>query len=54
MSDFCFVHAADLHLDSPFEGIHNVNPDFARDLKKFNRWEVKEYVLFNCPSSANF
>lgn len=32
-SDFCFVHAADLHLDSPFEGIHNINPDFARDLK---------------------
>ena len=30
---FCFVHCADLHLDSPFEGIHNLNPDIAAILR---------------------
>jgi exonuclease SbcD len=27
--DFCFVHAADLHLDTPFEGVRAGSPDVA-------------------------
>src|SRR5579871_5781784 len=27
--DFCFVHAADLHLDTPFEGVRASAPDVA-------------------------
>jgi DNA repair protein SbcD/Mre11 len=30
---FCFIHAADLHLDTPFEGISLVSPDLARRLR---------------------
>jgi DNA repair exonuclease SbcCD nuclease subunit len=31
--DFCFVHAADLHLDSPFTGIRTVSPKLAGQLQ---------------------
>jgi DNA repair exonuclease SbcCD nuclease subunit len=31
---FCFVHCADLHLDSPFEGIHTAAPDVAAILRE--------------------
>jgi DNA repair exonuclease SbcCD nuclease subunit len=31
--DFCFVHAADLHLDSPFAGIRTVSPKLAEQLQ---------------------
>jgi len=30
---FSFIHCADLHLDSPFEGIHAVEPDIATILR---------------------
>src|SRR5580658_3317530 len=30
--DFCFVHAADLHLDTPFEGVRASAPDVAEAL----------------------
>ncbi|HGE72503.1 TPA: DNA repair exonuclease [Candidatus Poribacteria bacterium] len=30
---FKFIHCADLHLDSPFEGIHDYNPDIAKSLR---------------------
>jgi len=30
---FSFIHCADLHLDSPFEGLHAVEPKIARILK---------------------
>ena len=33
MSNFSFVHAADLHLDSPFATLHVDNPDLARILR---------------------
>ncbi len=29
---WCFVHAADLHLDTPFQGLHSTAPDVARRL----------------------
>jgi DNA repair protein SbcD/Mre11 len=29
---WCFVHAADLHLDSPFVGLRDLQPDLAREL----------------------
>lgn len=31
---FTFVHCADLHLDSPFEGLHAVEPEIARALRR--------------------
>jgi len=31
---FTFVHCADLHLDSPFEGLHAVEPEIARVLRR--------------------
>jgi DNA repair exonuclease SbcCD nuclease subunit len=33
MSRFCFVHAADLHLDTPFEGVGRVPPAIASELR---------------------
>lgn len=33
MRDWCFVHAADLHLDTPFSGVHEDAPHLARLLK---------------------
>jgi len=32
-NSFSFIHCADLHLDSPFEGIHEVDPQVARVLR---------------------
>lgn len=31
---FSFVHCADLHLDSPFEGLHALEPEIARVLRR--------------------
>jgi DNA repair exonuclease SbcCD nuclease subunit len=31
---FKFVHCADLHLDSPFEGLHALEPEIARVLRR--------------------
>jgi exonuclease SbcD len=31
---FCFVHAADLHLDTPFKGVHETAPFVARALRE--------------------
>jgi DNA repair exonuclease SbcCD nuclease subunit len=33
MQRFCFIHAADLHLDTPFEGIRGAAPAVARALR---------------------
>ena len=33
-SDFCFVHVADLHLDTPFRGVHEIAPDIAAQLRE--------------------
>ncbi len=32
--DFCFVHAADLHLDTPFKGVGRTNEFVARSLRE--------------------
>jgi DNA repair protein SbcD/Mre11 len=32
--DFCFVHAADLHLDTPFKGVGETAPSVARALRE--------------------
>lgn len=32
MEPFCFVHAADLHLDSPFQGLREIVPEMAQVL----------------------
>lgn len=34
MKPFCFMHTADLHLDSPFQGIQQIDPDIADELKE--------------------
>ncbi|MFP4446891.1 MAG: exonuclease SbcCD subunit D, partial [Desulfosudaceae bacterium] len=34
MSTITFIHAADLHLDTPFKGLTGVDPDLAETLKK--------------------
>ena len=33
-ASFCFVHAADLHLDTPFAGVHAVAPFVAQELRE--------------------
>ena len=33
-SRFCFVHAADLHLDTPFRGVHEIAPEIAAELRE--------------------
>jgi DNA repair protein SbcD/Mre11 len=33
-SEFCFVHAADLHLDTPFRGVQQVSGDIAAALRE--------------------
>jgi DNA repair exonuclease SbcCD nuclease subunit len=33
-SEFCFVHAADLHLDTPFRGLHEIAPEIAVALRE--------------------
>jgi len=33
MATFTFLHAADLHLDTPFEGLGRVDPDLAEELR---------------------
>src|SRR2546427_6264805 len=34
MTRLRFIHAADLHLDSPFRGLHRIAPEIAGDLYK--------------------
>jgi exonuclease SbcD len=33
-SEFCFVHAADLHLDTPFRGVQQVSGEIAAELRE--------------------
>jgi DNA repair exonuclease SbcCD nuclease subunit len=42
MSSFCFVHAADLHLDTPFEGIRAEAPEVATALRdaSLDAWDA--------------
>ena len=47
MSNFSFVHAADLHLDSPFATLHMNNPDLARILRSAT-FESFERVIRLC------
>jgi DNA repair exonuclease SbcCD nuclease subunit len=34
LSSFKFIHCSDLHIDSPFKGVSNVNPDLADRLRE--------------------
>src|SRR5660397_270362 len=31
--DFCFIHAADLHLDTPFQGVSQASAEVAAELR---------------------
>lgn len=42
MNDYTFVHAADLHLDTPFEGLGRLEPDIAEVLRdsSLDAWDA--------------
>ena len=44
MSSFSFIHAADLHLDSPFSALGQENPDLASHLRS-STYEAFEHII---------
>ncbi len=51
---FCFVHAADLHLDTPFDGVHAVAPRIAAALREASLQAFDEVVELARRRSAAF
>ena len=47
MASYSFIHAADLHLDSPFKGLKRVSPQIAEELRK-STFEAFNAVLDLC------
>ncbi|ACV62602.1 metallophosphoesterase [Desulfofarcimen acetoxidans DSM 771] len=54
MSSFTFVHAADLHLDSPFQGLKEVSPEIARVLHEATFKSLATIVEICIKEKANF
>ena len=54
MQPFRFVHAADLHIDSPFKGLREVNPAIAERLRESTYDAFKQLVTFSIESRADF
>ncbi len=54
MSRWRFVHAADLHLDSPFVGLQDLQPDLARELTEATFASLKRIVDLCLESRAEF
>ena len=54
MSNFTFVHAADLHLDSPFQGLKEVSPEVARVLHEATFKSLAAIVDLCIEEKANF
>jgi len=52
--DFCFVHAADLHLDSPFAGIGSVAPAVAERLRNASLEAFDCLIAFTIERGAQF
>jgi DNA repair exonuclease SbcCD nuclease subunit len=51
---FCFVHAADLHLDTPFSGIGKVDPDIAGALQEASLQAFDALVELAIARTAKF
>jgi DNA repair protein SbcD/Mre11 len=51
---FCFVHCADLHLDSPFEGLHRVAPEIAAQLREATFRAFENVVDLAIAAGADF
>lgn len=51
---FCFVHAADLHLDTPFEGISTVSPEVAGKLRDASLDAFDALIEFTIKKKAAF
>ena len=54
MEPFRFVHAADLHIDSPFKGLQEVSPAIAGRLRESTYDAFKNLVRFCIDSRADF
>jgi len=54
MEPFRFVHAADLHIDSPFKGLSDVDPAVAARLRESTFEAYKNLVRFCLDCSADF
>lgn len=51
---FCFVHAADLHLDTPFEGLGRVNPELGDRLRDASLDAFDDLVRLTIERQAEF
>jgi predicted phosphodiesterase len=51
---FCFVHAADLHLDTPFEGLGRVNPELGDRLRDASLDAFDDLVRLTIERRAEF
>jgi DNA repair exonuclease SbcCD nuclease subunit len=51
---FCFVHAADLHLDTPFEGVGEISPDLAARLRDASLEALDNLVRLTIAKRAAF
>jgi len=51
---FCFVHAADLHLDTPFQGISTVSPEVAGKLRDASLDAFDALIEFTIKKEAAF
>ena len=48
MARLRFVHAADLHLDSPFRGIRSEAPDYVADMLRRATFDAYENIIALC------
>ena len=54
MESFRFVHAADLHIDSPFKGLMALNPDIGRQLKEATHAAFLNLIRLCVEEKADF
>jgi len=52
--DFCFVHAADLHLDTPYEGVGAASPEVAAALREASLDAFDDLVRLTLDRKAAF
>jgi hypothetical protein len=51
---FCFIHCANLHLDSPFEGIPSLNPGIAAILRDATFRAFHQVIALALRENADF
>jgi DNA repair exonuclease SbcCD nuclease subunit len=54
MTDFRFVHAADLHLDTPFEGVAKAAPEVGDALREASLEALDRLVALTLDEGAAF